>query len=247
MSDVRRHYNQLLGAVYSWIIGDLQSAIDRNSRLFDRLGLSPRANGHALDLGAGPGVQSIPLADRGYRVTAIDFCADLIDELEKSAGDRAITAIEGDIRDFERHLDSAPELIVCMGDTLVHLPDDQAAEELLIRGASALDAGGRFIISIRDYESPGPTGADRFIPIRSTDERIFTCFLEYGEDAVLINDILQTRTAAGWHLEVSSYRKIRFGVGRVKAVLSGTGLDIAVETEDEGMQVIVAQKPDLPA
>lgn len=243
MSDVRRHYNQLLGSVYSWVIGDLQSASDRNARLFERLGLSPRRNGGALDLGAGPGTQSIPLADRGFDVTAIDFCADLIGELESNARGRTITAVEADIRDFEAYLDAPPELIVCMGDTLVHLPDHRSAEDLLLRAASALDAGGRIIISLRDYDAPGPTGADRFIPIRSTDQRIFTCFLEYGEDAVVINDILQTRTPDGWDLKVSSYRKIRFGVARVRAVLSDAGLEITADADDEGMHVIVAQKP----
>ena len=243
MSDVRKHYDQLLGSVYAWIIGDLESACERSKRLFDRLGVAPRRSGLALDLGAGPGTQSIPLADRGFDVTAIDFCNELVDELKRRAGDRAITAIEADIRDFDRYLDAPPELIVCMGDTLVHLPDHDSAENLLRLAASALDEGGRFVVSLRDYDRPGPTGADRFIPVRSSDRRIFTCFLEYGDDAVTITDILQTRTPHGWDLEISSYSKIRFGITRVQTVLTDAGLELDGVTEDDGMHVIVAKKP----
>jgi SAM-dependent methyltransferase len=243
MSDVRRHYNELLGPVYSWIVGDFESATLASARLFGRLGLSPGENARALDLGAGPGTQSIPLADLGYEVTALDFCAGLVAELQARAGDRPITAIEADIRDFEAYVDLPPELVVCMGDTLVHLPDHRSADDLLYRAASALAEGGLMIVSLRDYDTPGPTGADRFLPIRSTDERIFTCFLEYGDDHVTINDILQTRTPDGWTLDVSSYRKIRFSVSRVEEVLSRAGMEQLDVTEDEGMHVVVARKP----
>ena len=245
MDRVKTHYDGLLGSVYSWILGDFETAHERSDALFERLGMRPTGNAVAVDLGAGPGCQSIPLAARGYSVVAVDFCESLLDELRRRAGalpELSITTRLADIRGFRDHVDSAPELIVCMGDTLVHLPTHAAADALLEDCADVLAPGGSIVISIRDYDAPGPTGADRFIPIRSTDDRIFTCFLEYGEDTVEVHDILQERTDGEWALSVSGYRKLRLGMDRVTGVLAARGLDVAAPFDDGGMRVLHARK-----
>ena len=153
-----------------------------------------------------------------------------------------ITTVLADITEFRRHLRSKPDLIVCMGDTLVHLPERSAAERLLVDAARAVGAGGSVVISIRDYDAPGPTGAERFIPIRNSDDRIFTCFLEYEEDAVQVHDILQYRHDGEWTLSVSGYRKLRIGMDWVAGTLEAEGLRTAARFEDDGMLVLHARK-----
>jgi len=61
------------------------------------------APGRALDIGCGAGTYSIYMAERGYRVTAIDFMAQAIAMLQASIADRdlAIEAIQADVGTWE--------------------------------------------------------------------------------------------------------------------------------------------------
>jgi SAM-dependent methyltransferase len=189
LKSVRKHYDDFLAPVYSWILGDFENAYSANVEFFAGLGLAPAKSDLAVDLGCGPGCQSLPLAEIGYRVVALDFCKPLIDELIERSGGLTIRAVCADLAEFEKHIDEAPGLIVCMGDTLVHLPDENTVETVINRVTSALKPGGTFIYSIRDYVSEVPSGADRFVPVRADDEQIFTCFLDYLDDVVHVHDI----------------------------------------------------------
>lgn len=243
MSSVKEHYDSLLAPVYSWILGDFDAAYRRNATLFERLDIRPKVSGIAVDLGSGPGCQSVPLAERGFSVVAIDFCEDLLNELARRAGGLPVTAICDDIRNFRNHLQEKAELVVCMGDTLVHLPDKESVASLIRDCADSLSGGGSIILTLRDYTQPPPTGPARFIPVRSNDERIFTCFLEYDGDVIHVHDILYTRSADGWHQNVSSYRKLRLDFRWLADLLTANGLVIACQTVDQGMVTLHAMRP----
>jgi len=92
-----------------------------------------------------------------------------------------------------------------MGDTLTHLPLRDAVTSLFVDIVDALAPGGIFVRTFRDYVTEVPEGPARFFPVKSDAERVMTCFLEYGQDTVLVHDILQTRTASGWEMSVSAY------------------------------------------
>ena len=70
MHSVKDHYDKLLGPVYSWMIGDFDQAYAANVALFEKLAVTPSTNDVAVDLGCGPGCQAVPLAERGFAVTA---------------------------------------------------------------------------------------------------------------------------------------------------------------------------------
>ena len=145
MKSVRNHYDEFLAPVYSWILGDFENACQANTELFARLGLAPDSGELAIDLGCGPGCQSLPLAERGFKVVAVDFCQELLDELTERSGDLPISTVCEDLTAFADHVDDPPALIVCMGDTLVHLPDVASVERLIDRVSSTLKPGGTFI------------------------------------------------------------------------------------------------------
>lgn len=243
MKTVREHYDDFLGSVYSWILGDFDDACARSRSLFESLGLEPGDGRLAVDLGAGPGTQTIPLAEREYAVVAVDFCAELLDELKAHAGDLPVTNVRDDLLRFRRHIDGPAALIVCMGDTLVHLPSHDAVTALLDEVSAALAPGGRFVYSIRDYVSFVPEGGDRFVPVRASDERIFTCFLEYGDDDVHVHDILYRNVDGHWRMQVSDYRKLRLDCAVLNARLASNGLVAAEPVEVDGLLVVSARKP----
>ena len=180
MTAVVDHYATHLGPVYAWMAGGIPAAIERGAGEIGSLDLHPESGAIAVDLGAGFGMHAIPLARLGYAVIAIDSCAELLDELRAGTGQLPIQLVADDLLSFRRHLHAAPRLILCMGDTLTHLESTDAVAKLIAAAAAALPVDGRFIVTFRDY-SQALTGERRFIPVRSDDRRILTCFLEYSD------------------------------------------------------------------
>jgi len=244
MESVRNHYDRFLGPVYSWILGDFEIAQKRNEDFFDSISLSPARNAVAVDLGCGPGCQSLPLANRGFNVLAIDFCQELIDELDRRKDSANIRTVCDDLAGFRGHMTEPAELIVCMGDTLVHLQNKESVDSVLDDVCDSLAPGGRFIYAIRDYTGSVPEGPDRFIPIRASDEQIFTCFLDYGDDAVHVHDILHRKIDGEWQTEISDYLKLRLDCEQLNARLQNRGLEIIDRTQSDGMIVVIAKRPD---
>ena len=84
-------------------------------------------------------------------------------------------------------------------------------------------------LSFRDYTIP-LTGTDRFLPVKSDDQRILTCFLEYNQKTVRVTDLLHERTGDGWTQRVSSYDKIRLAKSTVMEAMQDSGLRITLDT-----------------
>ena len=242
MSTASEHYAHHLGPVYSWMVGDLEAASERASTELDALGLPRQTDGTAVDLGAGFGLHALPLARRGYSVTAIDSCQTLVGELQRRTAGMQVNAVAGDILDFTRYVSKPVEVILCMGDTLTHLPERDSVQHLFADVAVSLTQGGLFAATFRDYVSAPLQGDRRFIPVRSDASRILTCFLEYGEDTVTVHDLLHERTNGQWQQRVSSYRKLRLHPEWVAAKLAERGLRVRTGPGPSGMTMVAATK-----
>ena len=207
MATVKQHYNEVLSDVYSWMFGGFENEIQRNTEFIKKHKLTPQGSGIVIDLGAGCGFQSIPLARAGYSVTAIDLDAKLLSELERNSGDRKITTIQGDLIDFDKNLNTSFELIVCMTDTILH------------------------------YELKD---ADRVLPVRSDENIIFTCFLEYEPETVKVHDIVYKKSNGAWSLSKSFYRKLRLPKAWVHKQLSQCGFSKIDSTVEKGVITLTA-------
>jgi SAM-dependent methyltransferase len=241
MATVSDHYDRHLGPVYTWMVGDAEAALERNREELRGLGLRPGSTGVAVDLGAGPGFHAVPLAELGFSVVAIDACAALVQELQARVGNWPIRALEDDLTHFRRYLDGPVDAILCMGDTLTHLPSRASVEALLEEVAAALAPEGVFIATFRDYASAPLEGVRRFIPVRSDEGRCLTCFLEYGQETVTVHDLLHERMEEGWQLRVSSYPKLRLAPTWVAERLAALGLTPQQEVTPGGMVRLMAR------
>jgi 2-polyprenyl-3-methyl-5-hydroxy-6-metoxy-1,4-benzoquinol methylase len=237
----RSHYDALLARNYVWMAGGWEGNCERNRRFFSANAVVPRRSGVAADLGAGCGFQSVPLADAGFRVIAVDFCRQILDTLEKQAGTRSISTIHADILSFESWSGHNPELITCMGDTLTHLPDLDEVRSLVRQCAEELPAGGRFIVSCRDY-SREPAGSSVVIPVQRDVAGIFLCRLEYEMDRVRVTDILYTKESGKWVRTCGSYSKIRIAPDLLTGMLTGEGFSIVFQETLDGITSIIGQK-----
>lgn len=254
MSTVTEHYDRLLAANYTWMLGgDIAAVARAQAELLRELDVSPGAVGAlAVDLGCGPGPQSLALAELGFSpVLAVDTSRALLDELsglaDRAGYSSAVRPLLADIAGAltEHTRPSSVAAVVCMGDTLPHLTAKRDVTALLREAARALAAGGRLVLSYRDLTSPR-AGTDRFLPVRATEDRIMTCFLEYvDDDTVMVHDLIHARSGGRWHQQVSSYPKLRLSSAWLAGQCQEAGLEIQHSTTGpSGLSVITATKPE---
>ncbi|HEY5101535.1 MAG TPA: class I SAM-dependent methyltransferase, partial [Steroidobacteraceae bacterium] len=237
---VAQHYDNHLGPVYVWMVGDLELAFAKSALELDALPLPAKAAGTALDLGAGFGLHALPLAQRGYTVTAIDSCATLLAQLRTRGAAFTINTIHADIATFGAYVAQPVDAILCMGDTLTHLPDHAAVESLLTAAAAALAPQGLFAATFRDYSATPPVAERRFILVRAEQERILSCFLDYQDERVSVYDLLLQYQEGRWQQRVSCYPKLRLDPKWVEAKLAALGCTVRREPGAAGMVRIVA-------
>ena len=238
-----RHYETHLAPIYSWMLGDIDAAFARSDAELDDLRLPAVQQGVAVDLGAGVGLHAVALAKRGYCVTAIDSSQALLDELRTRSAALPITAINADLAEFRAFVPRRPAVILCMGDTLTHLPSVPAVQVLLAAIAVSLAPGGVFAATFRDYATKELQGDQRFILVRADENRILTCFLEYRQDFVTVHDLLNQRHDGEWLQSVSSYPKLRLAPEWVAAKLIEHGLAVRRDAGSNGMVRLVGVKP----
>jgi SAM-dependent methyltransferase len=241
MATAAEHYENHLAPLYLWMAGGSEAALRAGDAELDELNLPITPGAVALDLGAGFGMHAIPLARRGARVVAIDSSVELLRTLTELRGDLPVEAVRADLLDFQRFVTRPPVAILCMGDTITHLPGLREVDELLDRAAVALARGGAFVVSLRDYSVP-LVAERRFIPVCSDATRILTCFLEYDDEVVRVHDILHQLGNGSWQTRVSHYPKLRLPPQHLVARLESHGLIVRRGAGINAMVRIVARK-----
>jgi 2-polyprenyl-3-methyl-5-hydroxy-6-metoxy-1,4-benzoquinol methylase len=221
----KEHYDNHLGKFYSWMIGDFDTRANEQFMFFKSHAILPHDNRLAIDLGCGNGIQSIALAKLGFNVNAIDFNQQLLSELHKRIDNHPITIHQTDILNFEETIENQAEFIGCMGDTISHFSSIDEIRKIIKTIYSKLTDSGKIVLSFRDY-SVALNGENRFIPVKSDDHQILTCFLEYSDDKVNVTDLLYANENGKWIQKVSSYQKVRISESKIKEILSAQGFKI---------------------
>lgn len=241
MVSVRDHYENHLAPYYAWICGGVEHNLELNRNFFKAHNIQPLDTGRAFDLGSGCGFQSIPLAEMGFRVVALDLSARLLGELKNNAAHLPIATICDDVSNFSNYVRGNIDLVICMGDTLTHLATLEKVVALIQQAYTALVPGGGMILSFRNLSQP-LVGLDRFIPVRSNDTTIFTCFLEYEKNTVQVHDIVYQKKKGQWILHTSAYRKLIISSEWTRSHLQQAGFKIDLYSESKGLISIIALK-----
>jgi SAM-dependent methyltransferase len=250
MPTSEEHYRNLLAAHYSWMFGvSFDEKVAEQRAVLEPL-LEGRSRGLAVDLGCGPGFQSFALAQLGFEpVHSFDTSVELLAELEahlRRHPEPAIHAHTADILNLaETIAPASAAVVICMGDTLTHLPSLEAVRDLFHEVASVVRPGGIFILTWRDLTAE-LFGTDRFFPVRSSADTIMTCFLEYiSPTTVQLHDLVYTREPSSgfWTLEKSSYPKLRIGAAQVAGELAAAGFALDPIAAAGRFSLAVARKP----
>jgi len=243
MSAVTQHYDTLLAQHYTWMVGvPFDTQVAEQQQLLEGLGLTGR-EGVALDLGCGPGYQSVALARLGFSpVVAVDSCQALLDELARHTAGAPIRTVCADMRHLKQlAAPGAAAAIVCMGDTLTHLESRADVSRLFADAHATLAPRGILVLTYRDLSNE-LTGLDRFLPVRSDPDRIMTCVLEYERESVVINDLIYVREGRAWSFHKSRYRKLRLGVDEMTRELRDLGFAVTATDIPGRLMAITATK-----
>lgn len=239
----KKHYESHLGNFYTWMLGDWEKKSQEFKSFLIQKNLIPKFSKKAIDMGAGNGMQAIPLAELGYEVTAIDFNPQLLSELNQNVKNRSLPMqlVDGEITNFSLWKDINPELILCCGDTISHLDSFEEIKAWMEQCYTILLPGGKFILSFRDY-SKTLQDQERFIPVKSDENRIHTCILDFSDKNILVTDLLYEKINGDWQMSVSSYRKVRITVAIIHNYLKEIGFRVDVSEEFQRMNLVVATK-----
>jgi len=249
MSTVNEHYDRLLAKHYTWMFAaSFEERVDQEksllSQALEALKSKPE-RALAVDLGSGPGFQTVALARLGFSpVIAIDSSAELLDELRSHIDGFSVQIEKADLRDLPTVVAAGhASVIVCMGDTLTHLASKADVSALFQDVFDTLHRGGMFVITYRDLTKE-LEGLDRFIPVQSDENTIMTCFLQYeSAESVVVHDLVYTRDGAAWSLSKSSYRKLRLGADWLVRELNAVGFVVVSEDVAGRLVQVVAAKP----
>src|SRR5690554_1766318 len=143
-----------------------------------------------LDMGAGTGNLAIALAEKGLKVTASEPEPSMAGAISEKAGTKGLSVdvyTKGmeKIDTFEGSFDG----IVCVGNTLPHLPRMEAVDDFLQKCYAKLNDGGKLIIQQVNYDKV--LASDDFsFPVIEKDEFTFTRHYEKSEDHILFTSAI---------------------------------------------------------
>jgi 2-polyprenyl-3-methyl-5-hydroxy-6-metoxy-1,4-benzoquinol methylase len=99
-----------------------------------------------VDFGAGTGRLSIPLADLGFDVVAVDPCAEMLNQLEQKKQRGEIHAVCSKMEDFASN--EQFDVALCVFTVLLYLLDDETLTKALTAAHSSLKSGGILLLDI---------------------------------------------------------------------------------------------------
>lgn len=141
---------------------------EAQAALFDRI-LSSAPVRRVADAGCGSGAQLLRFAAAGVTCVGFDPDPDLVALAKKKLSPYPSSRIEiGGFADTTRIVDPPVDLLLCLGNSLVHVPQQEAAR-FLKDAAEVLAEGGRILLQILNYERLLRYGVTT-LPLMTADE-----------------------------------------------------------------------------
>jgi SAM-dependent methyltransferase len=233
MNTIETHYESLLASRYTWMMGGAERCAANARELLDAAGLSgSESKGIALDLGSGPGYHAKALAQRGFRVLAVDVSESCLQQLRADCAGLDVQTVLGEITDRTLYLNHAPfSVILCVGDTLTHLNSTDDVWSLLAGSFALLAPGGVLLLDFREQ----PVNARNAVfTTRAERDRIMQCMLSYEPDRVWVTDIVHEWNGERWVTFQSTYPKLRLSAAEIVAKAKMAGLTVRLDETRTG-------------
>lgn len=130
---------------------DLVFPKNKNTFQFLSKGLKPKSS--ILDIACGTGNYAISFAQQGHDVDAIDLDSNMLEQARNKAVDIPIHFVRGDMTKIKEYFPAKRyDMIYCIGNSIVHLPNKQKIAELIKDTYDMLHEGGVLIIQTVNYD-----------------------------------------------------------------------------------------------
>jgi glycine/sarcosine N-methyltransferase len=142
----------------------------------------------ALDAGCGSGFHSILLSKLGLKVTGIDISDDML----KLAGNNAQkhfvdpTFVKSDFLTIGKTLTTKFDTVFCLGNSFVHLLNDDEQRRVLQNFKDRLNEGGYLCLQIVNYDK-FLHEKKRELSVKEAGDKTFTRTYEYHERTITFN------------------------------------------------------------
>jgi len=244
VTPVTTHYDALLAARYTWMMGGLDGCLSGAGALLDAVGLTDEGSGSVLDLGAGAGYHARVLASRGFAVTAVDTSDTLLKELGEVCAGLPVKTLQADLLDEAKFAALAPfVLILCVGDTLTHLSSMKDVDKLIRMAARLLAPGGALLLQFRE-QPKDLSPQDSIIKMRAERDRIMQCVLHFEPDRVWVTDVAHEWNGQAWITTKSTYPKLRIPMDALLEIATTAGLNIRFNDTLTRQRVLVLTRSD---
>jgi SAM-dependent methyltransferase len=239
---VEAHYEELLGTRYTWMTGGFAACHSNARALLDAAGIEAQPGDVALDLGAGGGYHARALAERGFKVIAVDTSAALLSELAEVCAGFGVAPVQSDLLDDRSYRTQAPfALILCVGDTLTHLSTRADVSRLINMCESLLAPDGALLLQFREQPQDLRPQDSSFV-LRSDRDRIMECILHFEPDRVWVTDVVHEWVDPMWRTIRSTYPKLRISADTVVAQAIAAGLAVHLDTTHARQRMLIFRR-----
>jgi len=211
-------YERTFGAAYRTLTDNTLQAVRQMA--------TPPAR--IVDFGAGTGRLAVPLAEDGYRVTAVEPCAEMLDQLRRKKGPGSVITVEATMQDFAGASDF--DVALCVFTVLLYLLDEDALQGSLQAAAECLKPGGKLLLDVPgrivfgSVEAPRQNGFSRSVSVQMVEghEDIY----DYTDDLCV--------TSANGHVDhyVDQFRIRYWPLERVTEAWGKSGLVLEEDISD---------------
>jgi SAM-dependent methyltransferase len=229
-----RYYARFAGQ-YDLFFEDLAASMEQEGRWLDRV-LSGEGVTTVLDASCGAGRQAIPLAQRGYRVTAADPSGPMLEQARAQARCLGVdlTFHELAFTDLPTSLHERFDAVIALGNGLCH----QERREDIVASLRAMHLccrpGGLCLVGIKDFDAirrdrvrfHGRTARD------DGDERIILFEVWDFEDPILVCRASSLRSGGGqWVVTCGETRECMLGGDDVAAAAQEAGFTMVTRLD----------------
>jgi SAM-dependent methyltransferase len=210
------------------LFNDWPTRLDREVPLLEAwlVGAGARS---VLDAACGTGWHAIALARRGYEVTGTDLSAGMIDRAWANAAREgaAVTFAVSSFRDLPTVLTQKFDAVLCLGNSLPHVLDDEELVASLAGMRDVLVDGGSLLIQNRNFAQVLATG-ERFMPPKAAqhegNDLLFWRFYDFLEGGRLRFNVAVFHQAEGqWQHTVHSSLMRPLVASELEAALKAAG------------------------
>ncbi len=171
--------------------------------------IEPRGR-RVLDAACGTGWHSIALAQAGYRVTGADISPAMIARARANAKAQGVSVkfAAASFEDLPAVTDGDFDAVLCLGNSLVHVLDEDALRASLAAMAACLRPGGVLIAHNLNYDKrmvEKPRWFQVNNGVMDGHETLVWRFADYGDRLISFNiAVFQQKPDGGWGVQVQS-------------------------------------------